>query len=318
MISLFRKILNYTKSMIIRLPPLNKLSQECYELYQTVDSLKKELGHQFVPPGHFYSPIPAIAEIELLENDLFRNIPIFIPGINLNEDKQWFFYNIFLLYYHDIPFQDHKIDNLRYFYENKSYPHSDAMCLFCMIRHAKPNKIIEVGSGYSSCAILDTNDLFFNGAIHTTFIEPYPDLFLSLINDSDKQKINLIPKKLQDVPLDVFRSMEKNDMLIIDSSHVSKIGSDVNYIVFDILPNLKSGVFIHFHDVFYPFEYPKEWIYEGRAWNEQYLLRAFLQYNNQFEIVFFNSYLAAFHRDRLQREMPLCLKLGGSIWIQKL
>jgi len=84
------------------------------------------------------------------------------------------------------------------------------------------------------------------------------------------------------------------------------------------LPYLKSGVCIHFHDIFYPFEYPKEWVYQGLAWNETYLLRAFLQYNNAFKIQFFNTYLEYFHREEFFDEMPIPLKyVGASIWIKK-
>ncbi|MCZ8539210.1 hypothetical protein [Psychrobacillus psychrodurans] len=89
----------------------------------------------------------------------------------------------------------------------------------------------------------------------------------------------------------------EGDILFIDSYHVSKIGSDVNYIIFEILPKLKPGVRIHFHDIFYPFEYPEKWIFEGRFWNRAYLLRAFLQYNQDFIIDLWNNYLILEHKE---------------------
>jgi hypothetical protein len=107
---------------------------------------------------------------------------------------------------------------------------------------------------------------------------------------------------------------------------VSKTHSDVNYIFFEVLPRLRSGVYVHFHDIFYPFEYPKEWVYQGRAWNEAYILRAFLQHNDRFELLFFNSFLERFHRDTIARNMPLCLRhskhsmvptSAQSIWLKK-
>ena len=131
-----------------------------------------------------------------------------------------------------------------------------------------------MGSGYSSCVILDTNELFFNNNISCIFIEPYPQLQESLLKENDKDKIEIIPKRLQDVEVSKFSSLSSGDILFVDSTHVSKVDSDVNYIFFEILPSLTNGVYIHFHDIFYPFEYPKEWIYEGRAWNENYILRA--------------------------------------------
>jgi len=96
------------------------------------------------------------------------------------------------------------------------------------------------------------------------------------------------------------------------------VGSDVNYIFFEILPLLRPGVFIHFHDVFWPFEYPESWIEEGRQWHEVYLLRAFLEFNRDFEIVVFNTFLETFHSDWFEKYMPLCLKnRGGSIWLRR-
>ena len=88
--------------------------------------------------------------------------------------------------------------------------------------------------------------------------------------------------------------------------------------LFDILPSLNDGVLIHFHDVIYPFEYPQNWVYEGRAWNEAYAIRAFLQYNSAFQILLFQSFLRHFHGDKISETMPTCMTgLGGSIWLRK-
>ncbi|MDP3518433.1 MAG: class I SAM-dependent methyltransferase [Pseudohongiella sp.] len=284
---------------------------------QSASTLLKN-ATRFVPPGHYYSPIPDLDEIQQDDVKIFGNVPTLIPGLDLLESEQLALLNEFVAFYKDMPFKAHKQEGLRYHFENPSYAYSDAIMLHCMIRHLKPKRLIEVGSGYSSCVTLDTNELFFDGAIHTTFIEPYPDLFMSLIKDSDKRAVTIIPTRLQDVDLSVFDALQANDILFIDSTHVSKIHSDVNYIVFEILPRLAPGVYVHFHDIFFPFEYPREWVYEGRAWNEAYLLRAFLQYNSQFSMVLMNTYMAYFHGDFFQEHMPLCLRnAGGSIWIRK-
>jgi len=188
-----------------------------------------------------------------------------------------------------------------------------------MIRHAHPKRIIEVGSGYSSCVTLDTNEIYFNNAIKCTFVDPFPDLLLSVLKQGDTARIEIIRRKLQDVEIDVFRSLSAGDILFIDGSHVSKVGSDVNYALFEILPSLNPGVYIHFHDVFYPFEYPLDWLYEGRAWNENYLLRAFLQYNAHFQIAFWTPYMFQFHRQAMIEKMPLGERnSGGSLWLRKL
>src|SRR4030042_2699425 len=280
--------------------------------------LEVSKGSFWFPPGHFYSPIPAIEEVKQREEEIFNRILGEIPGIDLNVEDQIEVLNKFKKYYREQPFGLRKREGLRFYFENPSYSHSDAIILYCMIRHLQPKKIIEVGSGYSSCIILDTNELFFGDSISCTFIEPYPQLLLSLIKDTDKINKEVIQKNLQDVNLDKFSELSAGDIFFIDFTHVSKINSDVNYIFFKILPCLKCGVSIHFHDIFYPFEYPKEWVYEGLAWNEANLLKAFLQYNNAFKIQFFNTYLEYFHHDTFFDEMPLPLKyVGASIWIKK-
>jgi hypothetical protein len=117
----------------------------------------------------------------------------------------------------------------------------------------------------------------------------------------------------------VFERLEENDILFLDSSHVSKTGSDVNYYLFEILPVLKPGVLVHVHDILYPFEYLKEWVLgEKRSWNETYALRAFLQYNSAFEIVYWNNFASHRLREELAHLMPLCLENeGGSIWLRR-
>ncbi len=130
-----------------------------------------------------------------------------------------------------------------------------------MLRILSPKKFIEVGSGFTSAVTLDTNEFYLDNKIELTFIKPNANLLKSILKKTDN--INLIEKGLQDVPLDVFEQLESGDVLFIDSTHVSKIGSDVNYLFFEILPRLKKGVYIHLHDIFYPFEYPKQWILDG-------------------------------------------------------
>jgi len=273
---------------------------------------------QFVPPGHHYSAIPALAEILAEENRIFAVHGRELPALDLREAAQLELMTRFKTYYDEQPFPAQRDDRTRYWFENPGYSYSDAIVLYCMIRHASPRRIIEVGSGYSSCVTLDTNERFFANRIACTFIEPYPELLRSLLRPADLERVEIVPERLQTVPLERFRALEAGDVLFIDSTHVSKAGSDVNYVVFEILPALRTGVFIHFHDVFYPFEYPKDWIVGGRTWTEAYLLRAFLAYNRSFEVVFFNTFLEHFHEQRFAEEMPLCLRNpGGSLWLRK-
>jgi hypothetical protein len=187
-----------------------------------------------------------------------------------------------------------------------------------MMRHFRPRRIIEAGSGFSSAVMLDTNDLFFGGAIKLEFIEPHPERLYSLLTAKDRTMCIVHEKKLQEMPVDYFRALEAGDILFIDSSHVTRVAGEVNYYMFEILPALRPGVLIHVHDIFNGFEYPRPWIDGGKSWSEAYLLRAFLEYNSAFEVLLFNTYLAHFHPDFFRQHMPLCLQnTGGSIWLRK-
>ena len=296
------------KSIINRLPYIKELYQENQEYKQ----------NSCFSPGHFYSPIVSVKEIIKYENQIWRkDLTDKISGIDLNTVSQLQNIKEISKYYNYIPYKSQQQENLRYYFENDFYSYSDGIILFMMINHLKPKRIIEVGSGFSSALMLDTNQLFFNGSIKLISIEPYPERLFSLFQEGDNKGNNVIEDKVQLVDKEIFKQLEKDDILFIDSTHVAKTGSDVNYILFEILPILKSGVLIHFHDVFYPFEYPKDWVISGRNWNENYFLRAFLMYNNEFKIYLFPHFLHIFYKEAFQ-EMPLAYKnTGGSLWVKK-
>ena len=272
---------------------------------------------RFVRPGHFYSPVVSMDEIRRDEHRVFQSATP-PAGIEMNEAAQLDLLGEFERLYPSIDFPPTRQASHRYWYENPAYSYSDAIMLHCMLRHFRPKRLMEVGSGYSSCAILDTRERHLPGLAEVTFIEPYPQRLQSLLRPSDLATIEIVPTRLQDVPLERFRRLEAGDFLFVDSTHVSKTGSDVNYLFFEVLPALRPGVHVHLHDVFWPFEYPKDWVMGGRSWNEIYVLRAFLQYNARFSIVLMNSFLQRLHGTRIAARMPLCLRNGGgSIWLRR-
>ena len=294
--------------------------------YVQRDELKSVVDQLWEPPGHFYSPIPSIDEVKRNAQRVFSTTSRELGGIDMNEVGQLALFEQLAAYYVDQPFTAEQQPGTRYYFENPAFSYFDAIVLHCMIRHARPQRVIEVGSGYSSCVLLDTNERFFRSTIACTFIEPYPQLLQSLIRAEDRDRTTIVARNLQDVDPAIFSELTAHDILFIDSSHVSKTDSDVNYVFFQILPRLSAGVHVHFHDIFYPFEYPKEWVYQGRAWNEAYVLRAFLQHNAAFTIEIFNAYLETFHKDTVARMMPLCTRYSRhsmvptsaqSIWLKK-
>jgi hypothetical protein len=264
-----------------------------------------------------HSPLVSVDEVQRREAQVFGTGPT-VPGVDLNVEAQLLLLDDLSAFYGEMPFSEEKTDGLRYYFANEMYSYGDAITLYGMIRHLGPKKIVEIGSGFSSCVTLDTNTLFFAGAIDCVFVEPAPERFLSLLEPDELDSIRLLRSGVQDVNMVLFRELEANDILFVDSSHVVKTGSDVDYILKEVLPNLKTGVWVHFHDIFFPFEYPREWVYQGRSWNEVYFLRSFLQYNNAFSVQFFSDYLAQFHREQLVSKMPLCARnTGANLWLRK-
>lgn len=269
------------------------------------------------PPGHFYSPIPEVKDLQINRERVF-GFPPSMPDIEFNESRQLELLDRFRLWYADQPFPDHRSPGNRYYFENDNFSYTDAIILYCMMRYLRPKRIIEVGSGFSSGAILDVNEKLFDNAIAVTLIDPYPELLQGLLTENDKSRTRILSTVVQDVGFDVFQTLQANDILFIDSSHVAKTGSDVTHLIFRILPLLKAGVYIHVHDIFYPFEYPERWVLEGRAWNEAYFIHAFLAYNNAYEIQFLFTYLLNRYSDRIEMEFPLFKKaVGGSLWLRK-
>jgi predicted O-methyltransferase YrrM len=277
------------------------------------------------PPGHFYSPIPDAAAIEARSAVVFDRSARSLPGIDLNEAAQLALLEEFGAFCAEMPFPETPQPARRYYFDNPFFGDGDALALYSIMRRFRPKRIIEVGSGFSSAAMLDVSECFLDNSVDFTFIEPFPERLMGLLRDTDRDRYEVLEAPVQEVDQTVFNTLESGDILFIDSSHVAKIDSDTLHLAFSVLPALKPGVLVHIHDVLWPFEYPKQWLDEGRAWNEAYLVRAFLMYNRLFEMVFFNSFIAAHHRHLLERYMPLAVRnpesgttIGNSsLWLRK-
>src|SRR5215475_2443028 len=273
----------------------------------------------FVPPGHFYSPItdPIEASRHLTLKDA-RPVPEHLPGISLDSAAMMRTWKNLMPFLSTIPFYGPKIAQFRYHFENPSYSWGDGSILHAMLRLHRPKHLIEIGSGWSSACTLDTVEGYLEGECDVTFIEPYPQLLRDIIGGSTvNYRILEIP--VQQVPEATFEILESGDILLMDSTHVLRTGSDVCFALFDILPRLASGVFVHFHDVFWPFEYPLQWVIdENRSWNEIYAVRAFLSHNDAWRIVFFNDYFAKHEQAVIGSTYPqFMLNSGGALWLRR-
>lgn len=275
------------------------------------------IGAVTYPPGHYYSPL---LDLERL-GDGAPHLPFdgeeWWEHLDFREDAQRAYYEEILTRHEVLPFPPRKTADFRYFTDNQWFPASDAHTLSGIIQKEKPRRIIEVGSGFSSAVMLDT--LQHTGATaELTFIEPNPERLQSLLDCHDQTLTTIRARMVQEIPPADFDRLEAQDVLFIDSSHVSKVGSDVSYIFLRILPRLKPGVIVHVHDVFYPYSYPAVWIREGKAWNESLFLRAFLIGNPQFQIMAFNSYAGQKFPALFEKRCPAYLENGGaSIWLRK-
>jgi predicted O-methyltransferase YrrM len=266
------------------------------------------------PPGHFYSPVPSLPELEAGADRLW---PDHLPGIDLRADAQLETFADIARLARTLKVAEQPTDELRYFSNNVGYGIGDALTLHGMLRLTMPTRVIEIGSGYSSAMTLDTVEHFLDGQTALTFIEPHPELLESLLRPSDRKHVTIIPTPLQDVPMETFAALEGGDILFIDSTHVVKTGSDVAWLYNEIVPRLNAGVIVHIHDIFYPFEYPRDWVLEGRAWSEAYLVRAFLAFNSEYEILLFNHWLKEFHSDVIAELLPAMMTNTGALWLRR-
>ena len=201
----------------------------------------------------------------------------------------------------------------------------DGQVYHCFVRGAtgwqggkQPSKIIEVGSGHSTymaAGAMAYNKKLPSPSWMLMSIEPYPSA--ELRQGFKGVSFNLMEQKLQDIDLEVFRGLGAGDILFIDSTHVAVPGSDVVYIVTQILPQLGPGVIVHVHDICLPFETAWDWTFKDyRFWNEQYLLQAFLIDNDEWEVLYMGIMWQHFFPDLLAKLFPL-KGSNGSFWMRK-
>lgn len=282
--------------------------------------------HLWVSPGHFYSPIPDFESLVAHRERLFRtDRPL--AGIDLRADSQLAMLEKMCRYYEDFPFRDSQQLPAHYF-DNVYFPYFDAVILFAMLQVIRPQRVIEVGSGFSSAVMLDVAARQEMSGLNLTFIDPDLSRLEPILQHTSvsPDRYQTLQSRVEDVGHGIFQSLRRGDVLFIDSSHVLKTGNDVHFLLFDVIPKLSQGVYVHIHDIHFPFEYPELWLDQRRAWNEAYAVRAFLSFNSAFEIVIFNDYLVARHSDTIKKLFPGMVDRlqrsaakvkAGSLWLRR-
>ncbi|HLH65314.1 MAG TPA: class I SAM-dependent methyltransferase [Solirubrobacteraceae bacterium] len=207
-----------------------------------------------------------------------------------------------------------------FFLANGGFESVDAELLYAMVRFARPGRVVELGSGYSTLVISMACRRNAEEGVETLHeaYDPYPRPHI--LGRPPPSPTRLAPVSATDVPQEVFTSLQAGDILFVDTTHTVKLAGDVNRIVLDVLPALSPGVIVHFHDIFLPWEYPRAWVAElRRYWAEQYLLQAFLAFNDEFEVLVPAHALAREHPARLAAVIP---SFGpgvapGSLWLRR-
>ena len=269
-----------------------------HPLFLSVHKFFLKFGLQVVP-NHYYSPIADIQKLRRSKAVWARKSRM--PGIECDLDSQEKNLQEICL-----PYLGECIGNKTYLNATRieagpGFGYLEAQALHAFIRHHKPRKIIEIGSGVSTVCSLEAlkrNRDEDNKDFELICVEPYPSEKLCLLKE-----VHVIKMGVQNLKADFF-DLQKNDLLFIDSSHTVKTGSDVNYLILEILPLLRSGVLVHFHDIFFPYDFQRNILTSYFQWAETSLLRAFLIHNSHAKIIFSMSMLHYDRKEVLKEVFP--------------
>lgn len=257
-------------------------------------------------PVNFYSPVPDILSLE--ERNIW-DVRSELAGIDFAQERQvTFLGELGVRFGMECQWPLLPVGGSNDFYlNNPCFSYGCAASTHCMIRHAKPSTVVEIGSGMSSRVIAKA--LAMNRAETARegehiVVDPYPD---ELVKRGSLGVKELIERKVETLDIAFWRRLRSNDILFIDSGHCVRIGGDVNYLFLDVIPRLAPGVIVHIHDIALPREYPRAYAISEtfrQFWTEQYLLQSFLCFNNEFEILLAMNYLMMDHPDLFRKTFP--------------
>jgi predicted O-methyltransferase YrrM len=268
---------------------------------------------QAFAPGHFYSPVVDAASI-LREPDASRVWPASLadpPGVDLRREQQLVLLR--RLAAHRLPLDHWSPAPPGYDPGNDQFPPQDAATLYALLRLLRPQRVLEVGCGWSTTVM---GAAIADGSLPTTVtgIEPFPRPFLRELASVDGGFFRLREERVEQTPDALVDELGPGDVLFIDSSHVAKTGSDVVHELLHIVPRLADGVVVHVHDIFIPTDYPRGWVRNGFNWNEQYLLQAHLTGNPRAHTLLANHWLSLCHPDEVQAALGPVGLAGSSFW----
>jgi predicted O-methyltransferase YrrM len=288
-----------------------------FKAFETRPEVAEAAGFH-VHPRRFDSPLPLMEEISFAALEVPRDL----PGIDLRTTAALELIQQLrplAAELDSIPYGDSGEGPLYRFNQEflDSFPDFDAAVLHALLRHVKPRRYVELGCGYSS--LVSSAALRRNADEGTeceaVYADPEPRLAMSEV----LTYATLLRKRVQDLPLNTFTKLESGDVLFIDTSHVLKIQSDVEQELLRILPSLQPGVWIHFHDIFTPYDYPADWVRQPvrLGCNEQYGLECLLSGGDRYQVEIPLHYLGRDHKAKMLEFFPRGQRRAHSIWIRK-
>ncbi len=250
-------------------------------------------------PGHYYSPVPSVADRQRAMRQ--RRPPV---AVDLRLDEQ-------LALARELRVE--RPPDGRWTADNDMFGPAEAGLYRALLLHSRPRRVVEIGSGWSTALALDVADSDLPD-LRLVCVEPHAERLRSRLRAHDPDRLTVLERPLQEVDTaELVRDLRPGDVFFIDSTHVAKAASDVLELFLWVLPSLPDGVLVHVHDVYWPFEYPDDWLAQGRDWNEAYFVHAFLAHNDRFRVLLFQNQLALEHPGALPAE----LGHGSSLWLEK-
>jgi predicted O-methyltransferase YrrM len=278
--------------------------------------LAERAGVQVVVAS-YDSPVPRLSD---LPSEVFTTKSL-LRGIDWDPGRQmaWLESDLAPYLSEFTPARGRELPAGEFTLDNGTFESVDAELLYAIVRRLRPARLLELGTGYSTLVArlaLDRNAVDGAGGTLDSF-DPYPSSQVMARSDLREGVCRMTAQRIDGA---LIEGLEANDILFVDTSHTVKIGGDVNRIVLDLLPLVRPGVAVHFHDIFLPRDYSRAHIAGAHFWNEQYLVQAFLAGNREWEVLVGGNAVAHAHPQRLRDLIP-SFSQGvepGSLWLRRL
>jgi predicted O-methyltransferase YrrM len=271
-------------------------------------------------PNNYYSALP---DLEQLDGAVWeRESPML--GVAFDPEAQMAFAETHLGRFAAELHAAHTTqDPLEFHLDNAHFESVDAEIAYAMLRHLKPRRVVELGSGFSTQVL--ARAAHRNGQdgapCELYAYNPYPSERMRAVLERGIPGLTQhVDIEAQALPLRTFSRLEAGDVLFIDTSHTVKLGGEVVHLFLEVLPRLAPGVVVHVHDIALPYEYDRRFVVDLQMpWAEQYLLQALLCGSPDWEVLFGAQAVTRKHPDRLRAIVPSLRErhYPSSFWMRR-